>query len=459
VIPWGGLTLSPDFDDYTDEEFAPIHGRTMLFNIEPIGIGTAQCEGLTSYIVRLAREHSLPMRRFVSRLLFSRTPDSQPRCDAKFFRQYAATINGVGSYAQRFAHAMNAATGRSDLELLTLRPWRGLLASNGNRLTSSWRRWCPDCLSSYVSEGLHDVYWPLAWSMASVQHCHPHGVPLADRCPHCARRQPAIPRLADFARCDACRRSLIDSVVQSAASTQSAVAPSPALSVAEQLIAINGSVDPDTVHPRWAESVSLRIAEMGLDRAAFCRRVGLNPRAMNAWINKGSGLSIDSLIKVLGGLDVSISDVLFRRRSSRRVRQRPAGSSSKTPRRRQSHPIELRVRASSLLDEAVAADEPVRLNEVATALGASTGFLRYWYPTKVALLRQRHLDIERAAREARQERHRHAVAAAVEQLISKGVYPGRKKVEAAVRARGASLIEPHNFTAYQSAVRASSRRS
>lgn len=112
-----------------------------------------------------------------------------------------------------------------------------------------------------------------------------------------------------------------------------------------------------------------------------------------------------------------------------------------------------------LLDEAVASDVPIRLKEVASALGTSTGFLRYWYPTKVALLRQRHLDIQRAARQARQERHRHAVAAAVEQLISNGVYPGRKKVEAAVRARGASLIEPQNYTTYRNALRSSSRRS
>ena len=443
-----------EFDDYTDDDFAPIPGRTMLFNLEPIGVGTAQCEGLTSYIVRLAKEHSLPIRRFVSRLLFSETPDQQPRCDAKFFRQYAATINGVGSYAQRFAQALNRATGRSDLELLTLRPWGGLLASNGNRLTSPWRRWCPDCLNSTLSACLHDVHWPLAWSMASVQGCRLHGVQLADRCPHCARRQPAIPRLASFSHCDSCRRSLFETVDQPCEDSASCSRPAAPTSVAEQLIAMNNSVDPDIVHQRWVDTVSVRIAEIGIDRAAFCRRVGLNPRAMNAWLNKGSGLSIDSLTKVIAGLGISVADVFGRHPPLRRTRPKPAGSSGKPSRRRQTHPADVRARASLLLDEAITAAQPSKLNDVAATLGTSTGFLRYWHPSKVALLRQRHLEIERLARHARLDRHQHDVAAAVEQLIAKGVYPGRKKVEAAVRARGASLIAPQNYATYRVALKA-----
>lgn len=449
-----------DFDDYAEDGFAPIPGRSMLFCLDPIGLGTPHCEGLSSYLVRLAREHSLPVRRFVSRLLFSQASDTLPFFDAKFFRQYAATINGVGPYAQRFAQALNDATGRTDLDILTLRPWRQLLPPNGSQLTSPWRRWCPECLppddeASFALAGLVGSYLPLAWSIASVQNCSRHGVPLADRCPHCGRRQPVIPRVADFIHCAACHRSLgVPAGQPSATSTRSRPPVFP-LAVAEDLIALNVAIDPEAVHRRWIDTVSRRIADMGCDRATLCRRVGLNPRAMNAWMTRGTGVSIDSLTKVLGGLQISILDVFG---STGSVMRRRAGADgmppSKAGRRREHHSVEVRSRAASLLDQAAAADQPTKLRDIAAMLGTSTGFVRYWHPEKVALLRRRRLEIERAERQARIERHRLEIAAAVERLRASGVFPGRKAVEAAIRTRGASLIEPQNYSAYRSALTA-----
>lgn len=432
----------------------------MLFCLDPIGIGTAQCEGLTSYLVRLAREHSLPVRRFVSRLLFSQAAEARPQCDAKFFGQYAATINGVGPYAQRFAQVLNDATGRTDLEMLTLRPWRQLLPSNGTKLTSSWRRWCPECMApgdeaSFAALGLAGSYLPLAWSIASVQNCSRHGVPLADRCPHCARRQPAIPRVADFVHCDSCRRALALPAGCHAEPSAPNVAPAARLAVAEELIALNAAIDPEAVHQRWTDTVSRRIADMGCDRATLCRRVGLNPRAMNAWMTRGTGVSIESLIRVLGGLQMSVLDVFGSIASAER-QSASAGTTlpCNTAPRREHHSAEVRARAASLLDHAAAADQPQKLRDIAAMLGTSTGFIRYWHSQKVAHLRRRHLEIQRTERMARLERHCREVEAAVEQLKANGVFPGRKAVEAAVRARGASLIEPQNYRAYRLALAA-----
>lgn len=450
--------MPPDFAS-DDDGFAPIAGRTLLFCLEPIGIGTPDCEGLTSYLVRLAREHSLPVRRLVSRLLFAAAPESRPRCDAKFFRQYAATINGVGPYAERFSQALNAATGRADLDVLTLLPWRGLLAANGNRLTSPYRRWCADCLGDQVSAGLNEVYWPLAWSMASVQTCHRHAVNLVDRCPHCAKRQPAIPRLADFGHCDGCRRSLLCHGEDYVPESRARLPPAVALSVAEQLIAINNLVDPLVVHKRWIDVVSARIGEMGCDRATLCRRVGLNPRAMNTLLNRGCGMTLDSFAKVLGGLGMSVSQVFAPPQGRSRSAVSRDSAVAKRPQRRQSHSLDVRLRAAALLDDAAAADTPPKLLDVASKLGTSTGFLRYWHPEKVAALRARHLHIEQTDRNARVERHRQVIADTVHQLLSRGVYPGRKAVESAARAAGVSLIEPRNYAAYRSALRAIRRAS
>lgn len=463
MIQWGGLILQPECEDYLDDgDFEPIPGRTLLFRLEPIGLGTPQCEGLTSYLVRVAREHSLPVRRFVSRLLFSKVLDSAPRCDAKFFRQYASTINGLGPYAERFASALNNSTGRRDLELLTLLPWRHLLAPSGKQLTLPWRRWCPNCVArqEYESCGLpgpSETYMPMAWSIASVHSCSVHGVPLSDTCPHCARRQPAIPRRADFANCDFCRRSLIGRVGFPQPSLDHAEDTLPSLSVAEQLICLNGTVDANSVHQRWVDGLSTRIAALGTDRASFCRGVGLNPRAMNAWINRGTCPSIESLAKVLGGLQLSAAELFTPTTfSPESIGATRVCEPVTVIRRRHQHPVEVRVRAAALLDQAAVASRPPTLREIAASLHVSTGFIRYWHPQRVALLRRRHVEVHRTDRLSRLERHRLEVGSAVKLLRASGVFPGRKAVEAAVRAKGATLIDPRNYEAYRSALRSPS---
>jgi TniQ len=455
ATPSEGLTVPREFvDDYEDDGFASITGRTMLFSLEPIGIGTPQCESLTSYLVRLAREHSLPVRRFVSRLLFSQKPDRAPRCDAKFFRRYAATINGVGPYASLFSGALNDATGRTDLELLTLLPWRELLPANGTPLTSTGRRWCPHCLAP-GAESLEQgtatapAYMLLAWSIASVHNCARHGAPLADKCPHCSRRQPVLPRRADVVHCDSCHQSLAIGDLQTPAAAPGVVERT-ALSVLEQLIVLNASIDPTTVRQRWVDAVSRLCADLACDRATLCRRVGLNPRAMNSWVNKGTAVSVESLTKVIEGVKTSATRVFgpAARRAGRLVHSHGSSPVHTSP-RVVHHPVEVRARTGCLLDQALAAAMPPKLCEVAAALGTSTGFVRYWHAEKVARLRERHLELERAAHEARLEHHRAEVAAAVERVRSSGKFPGRKAVEAALRTRGVSLIEPLNYRAYR----------
>lgn len=196
----------PDWVEQDDDPFPPIEGRTLLFGLPPIGVGTPDCESLSSYVIRLAREHSLPPRRFISRIILGGVSQGKPRCDAKFFRHYAATINGLGQYAERFVRALGEATGRSDLSSLTMLPWKGLLAPNGTPLTSASRRWCSACLRESCVRNASEnqpteAYWPLSWSVSAVSYCLRHRASLSDVCPHCARHQPTLPKATLIKSC------------------------------------------------------------------------------------------------------------------------------------------------------------------------------------------------------------------------------------------------------------------
>jgi hypothetical protein len=443
-----------EWHEDSEPDFPVLGGRTLLFNLEPIGLGTGACESLTSYLVRLASVHSLPLRRFVSRLLPSQAPGVLPQCDAKFFRVHAATINGPGSYAQRFVDVLGTATGRRDLSLLTLLPWRNLLAPNGTPLIRKWRQWCPECLADWTGTSAVDGawgYWPLVWSIVSSTVCTKHGTGLVDACWKCQRRQPAIPRVADLLRCDGCGSDLR---VRTHASPASLVDLRSASTVTEQLVALNGVVDPEKAHRRWVKAISVRLASLRLNRASACRLVGLDQRVMNAWVNRRTRVSISAFVRVSIGLDLSIP-LAFGRSTAQegqaiRLQELPPRLATSKPRR---HPVDAKERGARLLTSAISAPVAPTLRQIAVATGTSTGFLRYRYPDLVKQLRTRNLEQLRRAKTTRELLHENHVVSAVRSLRAAGMHPSRKRVEAAVRAEGCSLITPRNLAAYRRTVR------
>lgn len=432
------------------EDFPPLPGRSQLFNLEPIGLGTSGVESLTSYMVRLAGTHSLPMRRFVSRLLTGSAPGLLPKCDTKFFRIHATTVNGTGDYARRFVDVLQAATGRRDLEQLTLLPWRELLSPNGTPLTHKCRRWCTDCLHHQSGlNGGKSAYSPLAWSLVEVHACSIHGRALEERCALCGRRQPAIPRQANLAVCDACGGRLDERSARQGGQGEGAGFQH----VVEQMVALNGTVQAAEAHRRWTEALTTRIGALALDRASVCRRAGLDPRAMNAWINRGGRVSLSAVIRVCVVLNLAPA-VAFAPNAAPDSADRKAIPTTLQARaaRRDRHTYEARNHAKVLLLGAIAAPTAPTLRSVATAAGTSTGFLRYWHADLVQMLRARTLEQSRRIRLDRERRHEDTVDAEVKRLLRRGIYPGRKVVENTVRSRGVTLIVPRNLAAYRRAL-------
>ncbi len=190
-------------------------------------------------------------------------------------------------------------------------PWRGLLAPNGTALTYASRRWCAACLHESCDRKAPGgrcrvAYWPLSWSISAVSSCLRHRVPLADACPHCSRRQPTLPRHADIDCCDFCRKPLyVDDALVGSVAAAGAALPlwrvSTADSVADlvsQMIRLGPTVDQENTHKRWTDHIAQHVVATGSDRASICRQIGLNPRAMYEWFERGGGVSLESALKV-----------------------------------------------------------------------------------------------------------------------------------------------------------------
>ncbi len=108
----------------------PLPRRSLLLPVEPIGIGTPFVESLTSYIARLAEVHAVKVSDLVGYVLAACAPRDAPIVSERArsyrmgsgFRPGTHAINGLAEDARRWITAVETATDRTGLRLLTLRP-------------------------------------------------------------------------------------------------------------------------------------------------------------------------------------------------------------------------------------------------------------------------------------------------------------------------------------------------
>jgi len=151
---------------------------SLLYTLRPCGLGTPYVESLSSYVVRLAEAHVVPVWRLI---LHVRSQVCSERLSRPSMR-YAYPANGLGKGAEILRQSFEAATGHGDLRPLTLSALEGSVSKLDIFRTTE--AWCPSCLEQWRTEGV-SVYSPLLWAVRVVEVCPAHAFPLVNRCPHC----------------------------------------------------------------------------------------------------------------------------------------------------------------------------------------------------------------------------------------------------------------------------------
>jgi AraC-like DNA-binding protein len=151
---------------------------SLLYTLRPRGLGTPYVESLSSYVVRLAEAHVVPVWRLI---LHVRSQVCSERLSRPSMR-YAYPANGLGKGAEILRQSFEAATGHGDLRPLTLSALEGSVSKLDIFRTTE--AWCPSCLEQWRTEGV-SVYSPLLWAVRVVEMCPAHAFPLVNRCPHC----------------------------------------------------------------------------------------------------------------------------------------------------------------------------------------------------------------------------------------------------------------------------------
>ncbi|HEX8475397.1 MAG TPA: TniQ family protein [Pyrinomonadaceae bacterium] len=187
-----------------DIESPPLPARSRLFRLEPIGIGTAEVESLTSYIARLAEVHCVSPRKLLCEEILA--PAGKHTAHYSASPQFSGQqINSIGGLAELTTTSLEQLTMRHGLHHMTLLTWRNILSPQ--QLIKSKKAWCAACYRERAkANGL--MYDSLIWMLKPVLICHRHHEYLSQVCPHCNRHLPLLSRFYRPGHCSRCQRWL-----------------------------------------------------------------------------------------------------------------------------------------------------------------------------------------------------------------------------------------------------------
>lgn len=154
----------------------------------PIGIGTADCEALSSYVQRLALGNGTFPGQLAHRLL-AWLQDGRPREIGSWHEHPRSLFLGrnINAFelADTWLRLLKMVLPTHTLARLSANPWAVAFPSRG--FLRSHLAWCPDCLSTD-----RVPYHRLVWTLQPVTGCLIHSAVLADRCFRCTRRLPVV---------------------------------------------------------------------------------------------------------------------------------------------------------------------------------------------------------------------------------------------------------------------------
>ncbi len=273
---------------------------SLLYPLAPRGLGTPYVESLSSYVTRLAEAHVVSVWRLILHVLSPERLSQIPRSSTR----YTYPANGLGKGSEMFLRSFQAATGRSDLHLLTLTNLQGTISQPS--IFRNEEAWCPNCLEQWRKAGL-PVYSPLLWAIRVVSVCPAHATPLVDRCPHCHSQFASLRVSARPGYCSICSQWLGNFDSPSPKNKDSADEYNlwAASSVGQVLVAMPEfqQIQP---HVELIENLQRLRQSDGATRQALAALAGAAPCAFLGWVSGRTKPTLDHLCRLTYELNLPL---------------------------------------------------------------------------------------------------------------------------------------------------------
>lgn len=373
--------------DLTQPELPP---RSRLCHLAPIGVRTPEVENLTSFTMRLAAAHCVETGVLFTREISSRLnypprlkSKSEPLAYAFYQLNGIQTVNGVGPAVAHWVSALESLTSQNDLHLLTMLPWKNLVACQS--LMRKTRAWCPDCYADAKDQS-EPIYEQLLWTLIPVSACVRRRRLLKENCPFCGRTSPMLLSRSHPGHCFRCDQWLGSG--ERTRTNQSGDDVIPQLekaTVVGEMLALSADLS-SSFSPRDFNALLNRYARQitAGNFAAFARFLGLNYQTLMEFRHDANIRPIlDTFIKLIQRLELSVKDFLAGKRSEIEL-----------PDRREFH---FTCSASTIKERLQAAvNDPARpsLSELATQIGyKSKASLKRVAPELCRAISARHQEV------------------------------------------------------------------
>ncbi|WP_108671565.1 helix-turn-helix domain-containing protein [Peribacillus acanthi] len=393
--------------------------RSILYNLDPIGIGTPFVESLTSYISRLAEAHCVATGSLISRiyspLLKKEYLVKVSKHGGNGFFDSAIGINGVGKLACEFSDLTNKLTGRSDLCLTTLQKWSNILTSRG--LLKKTKSWCPICYEESRENG-EVIYDPLIWSFQTVFICLKHKRPILDICGNCNKSVPIINRNTFPGYCSRCGQWLgsFSTYKESLCNVDELL--SNVLLIGELLA--QSHLDVASISLR--ESINFYVKEMfDCSPIRAAKQLKIPKTTFVLWLSGESIPSIDYLLQLCKGFGITITEFLQKEQSVKDI-----GISNSSAKAKEEHNHDV---IRNTLIKVIADKEPISLSTLARKLGCDRKLLSRMYKTECEKIKEIYISYQQTKREENALLKITRLEEAFRILLQKGIYPSRRQVE------------------------------
>jgi transcriptional regulator with XRE-family HTH domain len=420
---------------------ATLPRRSRLFALEPRALQTSAVESFTSYLMRLAEAHSVPLGTLIHVAVAPRLQNAfmaqGPSRNVTIFLRAAALLNSHGVSASDWVQALTALTLRTDLPLLTMLPWAQVVSSR--QLVHPQRQWCPCCFQEWRVKG-HLVYEPLVWTIAGVQVCPTHRCPLEQQCPSC---QQGLAFLAWHARpgsCFHCGAWLGRSVSRHVSKREaSAIQQTELVGALLALTPRSGPVS-QTHFLAALRTLVGQVTEGNL--AAFARLVGLTKTTLWELANGRFPPPLSVLLRLCLQFQLPLVDLLLIQAEGSTVTpaSSPPGKST-TPHARHVFPLE---QVRQALQEVLAdtTKEPLSMRAVAAQLGYPQRTINTHLPDLCKAITRRYQAPRKERGVQRIADLRSRVRTAALQVHAKGINPTYQRVGAVLGSPGSFREQP-----------------
>lgn len=435
--------LNDDLQVYDSCHLKPIliPPRSRLYSLEPIGIGTSSVESLTSFLMRIAKAHSLKVNtiftREISNYFEQEYLHKHSRKGLSTLFNRAAALNSDGVLASLLSQSLEYLTLKDNLSSLTLLPAKNVFSPR--KLFRQHQAWCPNCYEEW-NVANKPIYQPFLWNFESVKFCPRHLRPLKYKCPNCNHSIPWLTGQSQVGFCSRCNYWL-----GSLSCDQESINE---LDLSEyiwtshnigELLSLISSRSSSFQKDDIQKAVNLMIALISEGNvAAFARILNLPKNTVWMWSKGKSVPELRAILMMCYSLGISLVDFLALDKQafqaiqvnslklSKNTRQKRA-----TPRKFNHHEIE-----DYLTEILSSSNTPLTIREIARVLKIDRRTLYHHFPSLCKAISVKHRLYQKSLTEERIQNCCQEVETVVYQVLLAGEYPSETKVSKLISQPG-----------------------